>query len=80
MKGVEKDQNRFATTRRQKFSAHEVLRQRNAPPPSCFVSYVGYEDALREHKTSYKGPIMPYWESLHILCHIHAKQYQALPK
>ena len=22
----------------------------------CFVSYAGYEDALREHKTSYKGP------------------------
>ena len=80
MKGVEKDQNRFATTRRQKFSAHEVLRQRKTPPPSCFVSYAGYEDALREHKTSYKGPIILYWESLHILCHIHEKQYQPLPK
>ena len=42
---------------------HKVLRQRKAQPPSCFVSYAGYEDALREHKTSYKGPIIPYWES-----------------
>ena len=80
MKGIEKGQTRFATTRRRKLSAHELLDQRKAPPPSCFVSYAGYEDALREHKTSYKGPIIPYWESLQVLCHIHAIQYQPLPK
>lgn len=80
MKGIEKDQNRFATTRWRKFSAHELLHQRKAPPPSCLVSYAGHEDALREHKTGYKGPITLYWESLHIFYHIHAKQYQPLPK
>ena len=79
MKGVEKDQNRFATTRWRKFSAHEVLRQRKAPPPSCFVSYAGYEDVLREHKTSYTGPIMPYWESLHILCDMSVTQNNTNP-
>ena len=80
MKGIEKDQNRFATTRWRKFSAHELLRQRKAPPTSCFVSYAGYEDALRENKAAFKGPIILYWESLHILCHMHAIQYQPLPK
>ena len=79
MKGIEKDQNRFATTRWRNFSAHEVLRQRKAPPPSCFVSYAGYEGALREHKTSYKGPIIPYWESLHILCDMSVTQNNTNP-
>ena len=42
------------------FSAQELLRQRKAPPPSSFVSYAGYEDALREHKTGYKGHTILY--------------------
>ena len=68
----------------QLLSLGEIQRARAATPTKTTTTvlfrHAGYEDALREHKTSYKGPIILYWESLHMLCHIHAIQYQPLPK